>query len=92
MLLRNIGYTPADATASGGECFVAANMLRRNLGRPRFVSPRRPLVAAYSYSVMVMAGACRRILIGEAMPIPSFAHMNSHQPSVLYQSSSGYPR
>jgi hypothetical protein len=47
MLLRNIGHTPSDATASGGECFVAANLLRRNLSGRRLdvVSPQRPFVS-----------------------------------------------
>ena len=100
--IQRIDLSPGDRLFDPGEVIVeqflslrAGDVLRPQLTDAMAISAAinaRAVVAAYLYSLMVMAGSCRRIPIGEAMLIPGFALMNAHQPSVLYQSSSGYPR
>jgi hypothetical protein len=55
-------WTYVDATASGGECFVAANLLRRNLGCRRLdvVSPRRPFAGTGAHCYWGSGSLVRR--------------------------------
>src|SRR5258708_10202294 len=48
MLLRNIGHTPSDATASGGECFVASESVAKEFKRSA-VGRREPTTPFRQY-------------------------------------------